>query len=56
MSNLVPQVNAALGDFARDHDVEAIANEIYERWGPADIDDIGDTDFWEIVKSHRIPG
>lgn len=48
------QVTAALGSDVRDFDVPALVDDLIDRWGVCDIDDIPAEPFWRVVAEHDV--
>lgn len=47
------QVHESLTDFADEHDIDAIVDEILDRYGSVDgIEEVPDEEYWEIVQRH----
>lgn len=52
LTDLRNQITRSLTDQAEGIDVDAIAEEIRDRYGIVDIDSIDSDEYWEIVRSH----
>lgn len=50
--DMLRQVVEAASGCDGEYDVDAITEEIHERYGLVDIDDIDADEFWEIVGKH----
>lgn len=51
------QVHESLTDFADEHDIDAIVDEILDRYGDQfgkidGIEEVPDEEYWEIVQRH----
>ena len=46
------QVSDSLTDFADEHDIDAIVDEILDRYGCVGIEEVPDEEYWEIVQRH----
>lgn len=46
------QVSDSLTDFADEHDIDAIVDEILDRYGSVGIEEVPDEEYWEIVQRH----
>jgi len=52
-------VTTSLGDYADDHDIDAIIDEVHDYLGHYDFDqldteDHDDYDYWTVVKKHAV--
>lgn len=52
MTELRDQITRSLTDQAEGIDVDAVAEEIRDRYGVVDIDTIDSGEYWSIVRSH----